>query len=64
MVQHMMKYVQNTADMWNVTMVNQHCSAVLFDGYPNGPTTKDTTQNRRAGMYIKATVQVAGSMVF
>ncbi len=44
-VQHMMKYVSNTADMWNVIMVNQHCPAVVFDGYPNGPSTQDTTQN-------------------
>ncbi len=63
-VQHMMKYVGNTANMWNVTMVNQHCPAVLFDGYPNGPSTKDTTQNRRSGMHFRATVQVSVSMVF
>ncbi len=39
-------------------------SAVVFDGYPNGPSTKDTTQNRRAGMHVGATVQVSGSMIF
>ncbi len=36
----------------------------MFDGYPNGPSTKDTTQNRKAGIHVGATVQVSGYMVF
>ncbi len=38
--------------------------AVVLDGYRNGPSRKDTTQNQRAGMHVGATVQVSGSMVF
>ncbi len=43
-------------------MVNQHCPAVVFDGYPNGPSVKDTTQNWISGMHVGAIVQVSGSM--
>jgi len=38
--------------------------AVVFDGYSSGPSTKDTTQKRRAGMRVGPTVQLSGSMVF
>jgi hypothetical protein len=39
-------------------------SVIVFDGYLNGPSTKDITHERRTLMYVGATVQVSGSMVF
>ena len=36
---------------------------VVFDGYMYGPSTKDTTQQRRARMGVGATVKFSGSMV-
>ncbi len=37
---------------------------VVFDGYLSGPSTKDATQQRRAGIHVGGPVQVSGSMVF
>ena len=37
---------------------------MVFDGYTNGPSTKDSTQRRRAGLCIGVPVQVSGSMIF
>ena len=37
---------------------------VVFDGYLSGPSTKDPTQQRRAGILVGATVQFSGSMIF
>lgn len=37
---------------------------IVFDGYSEGPSTKDATQQRRAAACIGATVNFSGSMLF
>ena len=48
------------------TYVNRHSGkpVVLFNGCLCGPSTKDTTQQRRAASHAGAPVQASGSMVF
>lgn len=36
---------------------------VIFDGYVDGPSTKDPTQHRRTGSHVAPTVQFSGSML-
>ena len=46
-------------------VVSHYGSAtIVFDGYSDGPSTKDATQHRQAGSYVGATVHFSGSMVF
>ena len=37
---------------------------VVFDGYQDGPSTKDGAHRRRAGAYVGTTIHMSGSMVF
>ena len=37
---------------------------IVFDGYSDGPSTKDSTQHRRSRTYVGATVLFSGSMIF
>ena len=49
-----------------VSYVKKHYGkpTVVFDGYLSGASTKDVTQQRRAGLRVGVPVQVSGSMVF
>ena len=37
---------------------------IVFDGYQDGPSTKDAAHRRRAGVCVGTTIHMSGSMVF
>ena len=48
----------------NNYVIYHYGRAVVFDGYPTGPTTKDATHQRISPLSVGATVKVSESMVF